>query len=91
MKVCFNKFTKPQNIEELKELVESAYILATGGQSVNPLTGSAISGAGGVEPKPDVSGTGKGIKMTEAGKAAGKAAGISDADYEKAKKRGIIQ
>ena len=86
----FNQFSKPKDTNELKQRVDSAYILATGGQTVNPLTGEAISGAGGTEP-PMSEGTGKGHKLSPAGIEQGNAAGITDADREKAKKRGIIK
>lgn len=92
IKFHFNQFTPPKNTEELKQKVESAYILATGGQAGNTLSGETISGAGGAsEPAMPAEGGVKGHKLSEAGKEVGKKMGITDQDYEKAKKRGIIK
>ncbi len=42
---------EPANDEEINKRLDNAVILATGGKPINPLSGPAISGAGGYVPK----------------------------------------
>lgn len=74
--------TSEQVEEEIKQRVQNAYILATGGtKPVNLLTSAVISSAGGSIPQANPTGE----KLSEEGIKAAKELGISDAELKRYK------
>lgn len=82
IEIYYSRFNVvPKTDDELKQLVNDAYLLATGGEKKHMFSADVLSSAGGTPIKPDLTSE----KLSEKGLEAAKALGISEQRLKKHK------